>query len=317
MVDPFEVRFQRALSELRPDWEKWDFDPAEYPLLRQIQDGQTDIFARSFTFGGMQFHVDYLKLGTPGAYTFADREETTVFVGLTRVLVEELLELARVLASSEDVRNLIGLPGPPLADGQFTDILFFLALQFMVGHEAGHYVRGHITDRTLWFESSEPALLVNKAERLRQQAEELEADAYAIHELCRNLIGGDAGTELVAMLPPGGTYCDEQVLTLVAIAVTGVFLAHLKHHRPTVNYATGCHPPPVLRHHRIMDAMRDWATAHGKPATAITGAGHHAIMHAVANAIPADLRPRWNEQVDRLESAAGKQYLNALETPEG
>jgi len=109
------------------------------------------------------------------------------------------------------------------------DALFFLTLKFVIAHEVGHYVSGHIVDRALRFEHSGPAV----------------------------------------------------------------------------------YQPVDLRRHA--DELERWLTTHGKSTAAVTGAGHHAIMKAVGNALPAELRPRWNAQVDVIDSPAGRDYLDALD----
>lgn len=308
MSADLDIRFHRALYTHRPEWEKWGFDAAEYPLLRQIQEGQGEVLAQSF-LGETRFYFDFIKLETLDACTFPDPEEPIVFIGLTRYLVDELLSLTAVLAASAEVRTLVGIPASARA-GDLADALFFLTLEFVVAHEVGHYVRGHIVDRALHFEYAGP---VHQTVDLRRHADELDADAYGILELCRNVLDGDTGSALIEMLPTRGTCGTDQLVALLAISVTAVFLLHLSQPRPEIGLAKDKHPPLAYRQHRIIEIMQHWLTSYSKSPMAITGAGHHAIMQAVGNALPADMRLRWDAQVDVLDSPAGRDYLNALD----
>jgi len=303
------VRFHRALYAHKPGWQKWDFDPAAYPLLRQIQDGQGEILAQSF-MGETRFYVDYIELETLEACTFPDPEKAIVFIGLTPRLIDELLSLTAILAASAEVATLVGIPASSSA-GDVADALFFLTLQFVIAHEVGHYACGHIVDRALHFEYSGPA--VYQPADLRRHADELDADEYATLELCRNVLDGDTGPEIVELLPSGGRYGDDQLAALLAISVTAVFLLHLSQPLPAVGLAKDKHPPLAHRQHRIIEIMQRWLTTHGKSTAAVTGAGHHAIMKAVGNALPAELRPRWDAQVKVLTSPAGRDYRDALD----
>jgi len=291
------------------EWGKWHFDPADYPLLRQIQAGQGEILAQSF-MGETRFYLDYLKLDTLDACTFPDPEEAIVFIGLTRFLVHELLKLTGILAASIEVQTIIGAPASPVGTMDVADALFFLTLQFVIAHEVGHYVCGHVVDRALHFEFSGPA---HRPVNLRRHADEVDADAYAILELCRNLLDGDSGSAIVELLPPGGIYGDDQLAALLVISVTAIFLLHLSQPRRDLNLAKDKHPPLAYRYHLVIEIIQHWLKSHDKSAAAVTGEGLHAIIQAVSDALPTDLRPRWNAQIDVMESPAGKAYLDALD----
>lgn len=79
-------------------------------MLGQIREGQSALLTRSFSSAQREFYVDFIGLSTLDACTFPDAEERTVFVGLTRFLVEELVKLSDVLASSANVGSLVGTP---------------------------------------------------------------------------------------------------------------------------------------------------------------------------------------------------------------
>lgn len=310
MSADLDVRFHRALYAHKPEWQKWDFDPTTYPLLRQIQDGQGDILAQSF-MGETRFYVDYIEIETLDACTFTDIDEPIVFIGLTRRLVDELLSLTAILAASTEVQALVGIPSSPSTAGDLVDTLFFLTMEFVIAHEVGHYVRGHFVDSALHFEYSGPA--VYQPVGLWRHADELDADAYAILELCQNVLDGGTGPALVELLPLVAADGTDQLATLLAISVTAVFLLHLSQPRPPVDLAKDKHPPLAYRQHRIIEIMQHWLTTHNKSTAAVTGAGHHAIMQAVASALPAEMRLCWDAQVDVMESPAGTEYLDALD----
>ncbi len=307
-----DVRFHRALYHYA-QLDKWDFDPAEYPLLSHIRDGQSALLTKNFTIGHDQFYVDFINLPTLDVCTFPDPDpqEHLVFIGLTRNLVDELATLADVLSSSPNVQALIGIPSTRSPVPELSGLLFALALQYIVAHEVGHYAHGHIIDKTMRFEYSGSAPSTDG--RLQLHADELAADNYAILMLCSNLLDGDTGPALIQLLPSDGVYGNAQLASLPPIAATAVFLLHLTQPRPPVDLTKDKHPPLVFRHHRIIDAMRDWLTTHGKDTSVITGARHHAIMQAVAVALPESLWALWNEQVDLFESPMGQQYFAELD----
>lgn len=307
MSVPLEVRFQRALNHHKTRLLKWDFDPVKYPFLLQIQERHHEIFERSFGSepGHVRFYLDFVALAAIQAAACPDPEEPIIFIALSRGLVDALLELSGLFAASGEVRRLVGVPGPPSC-GHLADGIFFIGLEFFIAHEMGHCVLGHVTDQALWFEYSE---LDEGTDKLPQQSGELDADEYAIKVLCRNFLEGETGTTLANLLPPGGTYGDKEVATLLALAISGVFLMQYRSHCLPANLAKAKHPPLVVRHHRAIEVMRAWATRLDTITAAIKGPNYHATLEAARNALPSELKKQWDEQAKRLASPTGQQYL--------
>lgn len=279
-------------------------------MLQKVQEVQCEILAQSFPGDSSRFYVDFIKLETLQVCSFPgpDKDDPIVFIGLTSFLVDELLSLTASLAQSADVQILVGTPAS-LAGGAAA-ALFTLALQFIVSHEVGHYVLGHIVDRAMHFEYSGAGLPPVPP---LHHAEELEADQYGIVALCCNLMGDDSAPAMIDILPPGGTYETDQFVALLAISITAVFLLYLNQTRSAIDLAKDQHPPQVYRLHRTFQILQHWLTQRGKSTTAVTGDGLRAIMDTVIEAFPADLRLRWNAQADLLASPAGQAYQRTLD----
>ncbi|MBS1985331.1 MAG: hypothetical protein JST16_14290 [Bdellovibrionales bacterium] len=245
------------------------------------------------------------------ACTFPDIDERTIFIGLTRRLVEELLVTSKTTAASEPVRVLIGCDNADRSVDTLETVLFHLQVQFLVGREVGHYLFGHIVESSAVFEFS-GADAEDLNQNLNAQRDELAVDAYSVKAICQNLIEGDIGAELRAILPSKAGLTDDQLLTLLAIATTGVFLLHLnRSDSSTLTSCQGKHPPLVLRQHRIFEAIVRYLGEGGKDPETILSL-YPRITEVVGTALPVEVRIRWNAQVTFLESMEGKQYLKII-----
>ena len=206
----------------------------------------------------------------------------------------------------------MGVPTTIQHGEQLDDVLLFIGLQFLVSHEVGHYVEKHYASRTS--PTGDPQIdgMVKKAENLRVQADELDADHYAIQALCDNLLDDDGRAMLTALLPPHTMYSAEQLAIMIAIGVSGVFLIHFNWDRPHKEFSASDHPPLALRHTKVIEAINAWMTVHSHKTAVITQAKYDAIMGSVGNGLPTEIRVRWTEQVDQLAAPEGQQHVTTL-----
>ncbi len=248
---PSDVLFHRALFEARPDLQRWEYNPTDFPLLRQVQDARSEIFERSFDRGSLQPCLDFV---TPvpdafgsvpqeaiDAFAFPDPEQMAVFIAMTRVLVGELSALGTILAAAAEIQELVGVPDA--GQHRLADALFFIGLEFVVGHELGHCGLGHVPDRTIYAEFS--GIEKERANLLQRHSHEFDADKYAIGELCHNLLDSECGEALATLLPTSDPAV--HYLPLIAMALTGVFLLYLQNHSLRIlDPGEQEHPPLVL-----------------------------------------------------------------------
>jgi hypothetical protein len=312
---PPEVLFHRALQMLQQAGQrpltKWDFDSKTYPLLRQIQDGVNQIFnSHSAGDDGRPHYLDFVDSDQAQAFAFGDG--SFAYVALSRPLIDELLQTASAMAAAEEVLRLLPDLTRPAVD--LGDVLFFLGLQFVVFHEVGHHICGHVPNGDFWAEFSEVDPL--RMRSIEAHINELQADSYAIDTLCENLFEG--GTEEVAahLINCDSASSHEALVTLLAASLGGTFLIRQRDRVPPIDPASGSHPPLVLRHQRAMTRMQQWITAHNSGLSLAEDRLAN-VMSAVGVALDkTTLRVSWDRHVDSLDTGSGKAYLAELAAAE-
>jgi hypothetical protein len=181
--------------------------------------------------GGVQhppFHFDYIEVedGTKNAHAF--QYAGFSFIAVTLPLIELLWDISQRLCRSVLVQQLLGV-NPPTGDLDALHLFIFqLQLSFVVSHEYTHHVHQHC-DRDpegitgAWTEFH--ALMTGGID---DQAQELDADAYAIYLGLANFLRGDGRQSGLAQLGRQGSSAidaDDILLTCFLLAVTALFCA--------------------------------------------------------------------------------------------
>ena len=209
---------------------KLDIDRVEAPALRSLLHllqeamNQALLLENANASGGTlhpPFHFDYLEVtdGRKNAHAFQHGGYS--FIVLTRPLVEMLWDASRLLSRSQVVLGLLGISGDVVRPEAVQALLFQFQFAFLTSHEYTHHVHRHCGDGT-WDE-----FVQGEANgSLENQAQELDADGYALYLTLGNYLRGAArGPSLAQVGMQGLTRLqgDEFLLSGIFVALTELF----------------------------------------------------------------------------------------------
>jgi hypothetical protein len=332
MPIPPEVAFDRAIRSMFPEYlrasytGKLNIDPVRDALLYDIQERINEMYgehASRFVADHNrvpQLYFDFISGDAVNALAFSDAEYS--FVGLTGALMDELGQLSHALVSSEETRELFGRSELGSDQGEKLWLaLIITTVQFVGFHELGHHVYGHCPSGTNTsvglMEEFRTADSRARQAGLEAQADELDADGYAIRTLADNLLTGSARPEILGML---GRASDEErddsLLTAITLSVGSFFLYRQHPGKDLKDMYTLDHPPAPARLYMAMNAVHDWMVMYrAKSEEWLVGGEYLRIMEIAARSLKRTVAAAeaWNLETSVLESADGKVYLNSLE----
>ena len=175
-------------------------------LLSLIQQGMNralKVGRTSLPGGGSHppFHFDYVEVsdGTRNAHAF--QHDGFSFIVVTLPLVELLWELSEKLAASPLVRQFAQLDSREVRRDGFRSLLFQFQLSFLISHEYTHHVHRHPGvdargTQLLWNEFEENEL----SGGLESQAQEIDADGFAIFMALAHYVRGAGRKSVIAQL---------------------------------------------------------------------------------------------------------------------
>ena len=200
-------------------------------------------------------------------------------------------------------------------------VLFFVELNFLVCHEFTHHVHQHLPapfgkGLVIWkeFDGAMPG-----STRLEEQAQEADADSYAVYVVLNNLMA-EGGRPFAAGLFPANARSDEELdqalLTIFIVAIGAVFFAFTREAFSDTRVYTRRHPPEALRMNYVMRSATAWCDPNRPLLEKWISLGlYQEFMGTVATALFGPIgRTNWFEQTWFLLSDLGQEYVNQLET---
>jgi hypothetical protein len=264
------------------------------------------------------FHFDFVDSPEPA---FAFQHEGYGFIIVSIEMAKLLMQLANTLSLTQPILKLLDIDAaqPDMVD-LLRLMLFFVELNFLVCHEFSHHVHGHLPapfgrGLVIWkeFGSTMPG-----GPRLEEQAQEADADSYAVYIVLNNLIaegGRQLAVPLFAANAKSEGELDEALLTLFIAAVGAVFYAIAPEAFDDTRVYARRHPPETLRMNYVMRSATAWCNPN-RPLLEkwISLELYQEFMGMVAAALfgPAG-RTNWFEQTGFLRSALGEEYVKQLE----
>ena len=259
------------------------------------------------------FHFDYIDSDIPNALAFSDGDFS--FVGMTMALVYLLGDICVRLSRTEGIAR-------PLWENRcrwncvitsrqcssINGIYFFADLR----HEYAHHVFGH----NLGSRAFDEVLDGTKTGTLDGQAEESVADAYAVHHIMANMIGGSGKALAITALELHDKTLDAQDQVLFACFVI-VAAAYLISRTPVdltkQNVYQLPYPPQIARLNYIMEAAVAWCRK-DRPtlATWMTKGRFEALVRIAIEAVDVNDSAMWEAQIAFLRTEAGADYIKKL-----
>lgn len=327
MPEPPEVsfhRFFRTLSAVQKrsvrgkhDIREPEFDQSVVRLLLGIQKMMNDALAAEAKdvpdhAPHGPFHFDYVDADYPNAMAFS--HDGYSFIGITTPFVKLLLDVARCLARSSELRQLLAIAPQSEDDDRLVAVFARLQVNSIVAHEWAHHVHGHVP------QVAEPTPFDEFAGmdgNLDQQARELDADGYSAYLILSNLF---ESPERIGVLEQIGSDTaneadqDERLLGLFLCAHAGQFFA-----RPYTSIAQRpahdrSHPPSALRMDAIVQHAIGWCKQrreHLVDCSTLRNLGF--FVNAVAHATTIfHGGVSWDEDIAFLRSPDGRTYCERL-----
>lgn len=268
--------------------------------------------------GGVQhppYHFDYLHVndGTRNAHAF--QHAGFSFITVTLPLVELLWDISVRLSKSAVVQELLGVDPATTRLDALQALLFQLQLTFLVSHEYTHHVHQHVPREEIgeiWTEFFQEKAVCG----LDSQAQELDADGYALYLVLANFVrgGGRTGALLqLGRLDSGNADVDEFLFICVFVALTGLFCALWPKNICTGSIAKLRHPPAPVRIEYAIRVAELWCSQNESlPKSWFAAERFRTIFAAGAEAIDLATRQGWDAHISFLQSEAGTKYDRLL-----
>jgi hypothetical protein len=260
--------------------------------------------------GSIALHLDYINSSAVNAITFG--YEGTYFVGITGAMLERFVATSSSLWRLDEVRELLGLEAANEIEDPLFQALLLTQLQFISSHEVGHLFHGH-QQRNAFRTEFRNGIASDTAGSMKDQAREVEADAYAIHLLLSNALLSDTGAMIRARLE-SRLAKEDCILTLVTLAIGSLFYAlePLAFESGRVRY--GDHPFALARMNVVMREITNWCNLNlPEYINWATLPRFQRVMAPVVNAGGSEERFKmWLRQGDYLRGQSGADYTSDL-----
>jgi hypothetical protein len=331
MSIPPEVAFHRFFrsKELsatdREDYKgKKDLDqlqPAFRSLLAGIQEALNEALRNEKQnvpehVDHLPFHFDFVDSRIPNALAF--RFDGFSFIGITMPLVYMLWDACSRLSRSDAVLAALGIPLAPEVCDPIHALLLGTQLGFVVVHEYTHHVHGHLARSRSDTVFPNEILGARDSSNLERQAQEVDADGYAVYHVMADLIDGNRRHQALSLLgleEQKDSMQDEVLFSSFVVAV-GAFLFTRP---PSTVDSAGIyqltHPPQAARMNFILHFAISWCRQNRPRLEAhMTRERFQSLMTAVATTTwgmngGAD----WSAQTVFLQSDDGSRYISKLD----
>jgi len=204
--------------------------------------------------GSVALHLDYINSSVVTAITFG--YEGTYFVGLTGAMLEHLARTSSSLWRLGEVGELLDLEPTNETEEPLFQALLLTQLQFISSHEVGHLFHGH-QQRNAFRTEYRQMMRSCTEDKTKDQAREVEADAYAVHLLLNNSLLSDAGAMIRARLK-SRLAKEDCILTLVMLSIGSLFyfLDPLEFESDRVRFEP--HPFALARINVVIREITNW-----------------------------------------------------------
>ncbi len=269
--------------------------------------------------GGVEhppFHFDYLEVndGTRNAHAF--QHEGFSFIVVTLPLVQLFWDLALLLSRSPAVLQLLRLDNPAVRSDALHGLLFQAQLSFLVSHEYTHHVHRHIGRAEsgpagVWSEF----LHYDTNGDIDSQAQELDADGYAIYLALANLVRGggrQSALEQLGRQDLPSADADELLLMYFFLAITAFFCALWPENIKMTSIEQLGHPPAPVRIEYAIRVAQMWGGQNGVPQSWFGAERFQSLFRTAVEAIGGTTRQAWDEHVSFLYGEEGAKYGRLL-----
>jgi hypothetical protein len=235
-----------------------------------------------------------------GAYVL--EADKTVFIIVTRPMVEEMLRLSDALVFRN--RAFMNLQIAPDANfREIAQLLLFMQFCLVTAHEYSHVVRGHWDD--------DQPLEIGES---LSQAQEFDADGYGIyHDLTYFFHGRGRLFASDWLKVSSGKALENSILDCFLLSMLLQFCARWAGRIQVELDVVAEHPPHPMRIEYSILFVEMWCREVGKISTSwMTDGTLNRHFAMVASLFPADVKRSWNPQLLWLKGVQSEHYRNAI-----
>jgi hypothetical protein len=289
-------------------------------LLRIVRDAMNGAL-RSETRGASggtehaPYHFDYIEVRGDIKNAHAFQHEGFSFIAITLPFVELLFDLSQNLSRSQPIREILEMDAANQNLDSLLLLLFQLQISFLVSHEYTHHVHQHVAAEAGeegWNEFAQDAT----SGGMDRQAQELDADAYAIYHVLGNFLrGGGRRSALLQLGRQGLTSqeADALLLSCFFLSLMSLFCARWPSNMRIASAREFTHPPAPLRIEYAIRVAKMWSEQNQSVPEAFFGAKRfQSLFRAAAGAIGGATPRQWGEHVRFLTSEDGIDYDASL-----
>jgi hypothetical protein len=232
-------------------------------------------------------------------------------------LIEALGRASDALSRSSSVSSLLHVVPEEAPDNLVLSLLFATQLSFLVAHEFAHHDRGHLSSRShgagIWNDLDASFCCGS----LREQAQEIDADGWAVFLQLTHLLLGQGRTTSLAALhiesEPDGR-ADKLLLSLFVVSVCALLFLWPPAKFDEVSIYNLSHPPQAARMEAIVANIRIWCAGKRPDInTSMTEDRLQKLIGATERAMwELDRGSTWRKQIDFLRSPDGARYITLL-----
>jgi hypothetical protein len=237
-------------------------------------------------------------------------------VGVTLSLFRKLHDVFATACQNREFVASFGDAATPPQPTHLFALLYLTAFQFVSAHELGHHVHGHLGLPT------RSAMAVRKefsvasgGSHLVCQAEEVEADGYAVHMVLGNMLRGAPRTHAAQLL---GMAEDQSCLdeTLLRAFMTAVVCFFHAVHQPfdAGKVDEQSHPFELSRINTVITDMHGWCADQEPKLEQWPDVPQFAELGGTLRQILRDtgIEDHWDDQTRFLQCQAGLDYRGRL-----
>jgi hypothetical protein len=299
--------------------------PSLRALLHLVQEAMNNALrAESVNAsGGVEhppFHFDYIEVKRDAKNAnnaLAFQHNGFAFIVVTLPLVELLWVISQHLSLFQIVQQLLGLDSEGVRPSALQAALFQMQLSFLISHEYTHHVHQHCRqgDKAVsgvWTEF----LRDDISGSLESQAQELDADAYAIYLALAHFLRGGGRVSLLAQLgrrDSTATDGDELLLTCFFLAVMAFFCARWHENINVNSLGQLTHSPAPVRIEYAIRVGQMWCEQNKSvPASWFDAERFRILFQSAAQVIGTSTRQAWDAHISFLRGEIGTNYDQQL-----
>ncbi len=266
--------------------------------------------------GGVEhppFHFDYIQVDDGSKNAHAFQHEGFAFIVATLPLIELLWDLSLRLSRSQQVLRLLQIDPAVVRQDALQGLLFTAQIGFLVSHEYTHHIHRHVDEDERRIIGAWTEFLQGDAGgSMDLQAQELDADGYAVYLGLANLVRGAARQGALDQLGRQDLQAadaDGLLLMCFFLALTAFFCSIWRENIDMTSIEEFRHPPAPVRIEYAIRIAKMWCGQNGSvPQAWFDTDRFRALFHTAAEAIGANTRRAWDAHILFLLSREGAEY---------